>query len=144
MFKRILIIFCIAAVSLSLGCRKQENDEYDTFDESAAVGQGTDISEPISEPSVSKTPSYRNLPYSFGKPKPGNFAIIAGKFNNLEKAIELSRKLRRQRINNYIYQESEKSYLVLIGNFVTRAQTEKNLKYLKRKGLDHLEIYAAQ
>ncbi len=144
MNQRFWILLCAATLVLSQGCRKQDSDEYDNFDEPAAVGQGTDIEEPVNEPMASKTPSYRNLPYSFGKLKSGEFAIVAGKFNSMEKAIEYSRKLRRQRINNYIFQESDKTYLVLIGNFVTRAQAEKNLNYLKQKGLNHLEIYTAR
>ncbi len=140
--KYFLPVFIILLVFFS--CRdSNQQQELDEGGASEFVEQGVEEEEPGRQAEIRQSPP-RNLPISFGKIRPGEYAILMGKYKNPKDAIARSRELRRLRINNYIYQESEKSYLVLIGHFVTESQALKRKQYLEKKGFKNLQIYAAR
>ncbi len=142
--KKTLVFALLLMLALSNGCRKQQEDTLDEYEGPSDIGQGTNIEQVEESEKPTASSVAKNLPYNFGKIRPGEYAIVAGRFKSAEKAIAFSRKLRRERINNYIYQQSENSFLVLIGHFVTQAQAEKRLNYLRQKGMGKLELFSAK
>lgn len=86
--------------------------------------------------------AYRNEPINYGQVRSGQYALVLKRFRDKYDSEDYSRKLRRQRINNYItFDEDSKKYLVLTGSFVTRSQAEKQARYLEKNGYD-TEVYA--
>ena len=86
--------------------------------------------------------AYRNEPINYGQVRSGQYALVLKKFRDKYDCEEYSRKMRRQRINNYItFDEDSKKYLVLTGSFVTRSHAEKQSRYLAKNGID-TEVYA--
>ncbi len=86
--------------------------------------------------------AFRNEPITYGELRQGQYAVTLKKFRNRYECEDYSRRLRRQRINNYItFDEDSKKYLILTGKFVTRSQAEKQSRYLEKNGYD-TEIYS--
>ncbi|KAA3613731.1 MAG: hypothetical protein DWQ05_15750 [Calditrichaeota bacterium] len=87
---------------------------------------------------------FKNEPITYSVLGPGQFGLLLKKFNNQLDGEDYSRKLRRERINNYIMiDEDSRKYLVLTGKFVTRSLAEKQARYFERNGYD-VEVYSAR
>ncbi len=137
----------LAGILLSGGCDRiksylQGDDTSTTLPPPYSSGQGS--SQPDRDKDLGGSPvpvPPRNEPIFYDTPKAGEFSILMDRFKKRDKAEDYSRYLRRQRINNFIYQQAADQYLVLVGHFVSRGQAEKQMEVLSRKGLGHMQIY---
>lgn len=144
--KNFLCLSAAALLLIGLGCSKKAEEqkppeESTTFDaiKEEPVGQT-----PEELASKENAPPTRNEPIFFNTPEENDFVISMGKFSSRQEAEALSRELRRERVNNYVYARDTGRYYVLVGPFVSRKQATRQQSILFKRGFDRAEVFAAR
>ena len=131
-------VFC-AVVLLGLSCDKR--DERKT-----KAAEGVEIPPEVPYEIIDDAPQqekavFDNRPVAYGSIGTGEYALLARDTHSRIEAEEESRRLRRDRVNNYIFADENENYYVLIGNFPSERQAKRAASRLQKFGHGRFKLF---